>query len=182
MAAKRKHKETAAERARAKRFAAVMTPPGPVAAPDVSLEDLELVVVGVRYPIGRNIEGDTPWGMGLDETATISLPIRSPDRSLEAALVDDELRLAGAITLTLDTIIYVLQTAETDETGLYTLAFEDQVSWRLKQFTTLMHADRKTTTRASFILRMVHEASKAPFAPMATFIPEAYQRQAIEQA
>jgi hypothetical protein len=175
-------KLTPAQAAKQKRLKAVQTPPARIVSPNVSLVDLELTLFGVRYPIGRNIEGDTPWSMALDETGQITIPIRSPDHSLELLLIDRQLRQEVGIRLEIDDVTYVLQTVDTDETGLYTLLFEDEVSWRLKQFTSLIHADRKTITRAGFVLRMVHEASNPPLAPMQTFIPEAYQRQAIEQS
>lgn len=177
----KKKKETAAQRARRKRDAAVQDPPPAIKGVQSSILELELVVAGVRYPIGRNVEGDTPWSMAMGETATVTIPIRSPDRSLEAVLGDESLLQETGITLEVDDVVYVVQSVETDETGLYTLTLEDQVSWRLRQFNKFMAASRKTTTRAGFVLRMIHEASNPPLAPIETFIPEVRDRQSIAQ-
>jgi hypothetical protein len=175
-------KQTPAQRAKAKRDAAVQTPPDALKGVRASIKDLELVIAGIVYPIGANIEGDTPWTLALDETGQITIPIRSPDLSLALVLGDEATLQETGIRCTIDDVVYVVSAAATDETGLFTLTLEDEVSWRLKQWTTFIQADRKTVTRAGFVLRMIHEASTPPLAPMDTFIPEVHDKQSIAKA
>ena len=164
---------TAAARVRARRNPAIkLPPPRPQGSFRTPLDKLRLRIAGREYPIGENIEGDTPWEMTIDGAATVTIPIRSPDESLLRALSDEALLQRGGVSLSIDGIIYVLRTVESDDTGLYTLTFEDEVAWRLRQFSKFMAASRKTHTRALFIQKMVDEAQKPPYPIMRSFIPE----------
>jgi hypothetical protein len=70
---------------------------------------------------------------------------------------------------------------EHDGEGLYTLTVEDQVAWRLKQFSKFRSASRARTTRYAFIQGFVDEASRKPLSKMRSFIPEIDDRQKISR-
>jgi hypothetical protein len=171
---------TAAARVRARRDPAILAPPPrPKGSRTSSIRNLHLKIAGRVYPIGANVEGDTPWEMTMEGAATVTVPVRSPDDSLAEALGDEAQIQRGAVTMSIDDIVYVLSTVSSDDTGLYTLSFEDEVAWRLKQFSKFMAATRKTYTRALFAQRLVDEASRKPLKAMRSFIPELGDRQRI---
>ncbi|HEY3019592.1 MAG TPA: hypothetical protein VGJ32_05330 [Solirubrobacteraceae bacterium] len=172
--------DTPAARARARRDPALaQPPPRPVGSRTSSIRNLHLRVAGRTYPIGANVEGDTPWEMTLEGAATVTIPLRSPDESLLDVLADEALLQEQGVRLAVDDVVYVLVSVAGDDTGLYTLVFEDEVAWRLRQFTRFLARSRKTHTRALFIQGMVDEASRKPLAPMRSFVPELGDRQRI---
>lgn len=175
-------KPTPAERARARRDAALAAPPPKLTGLRTSVQNLRLVARGREYPIGLAIEGDTPWEMPIDGAATITLPIRSPDGALLKVLTDEALLQVDGVRTTIDGVVYVVQAVNSDGTGLYTLTLEDEVAWRLRKFTSFLSATRGTVTRAGFIRRLVEEAQKPPRAPMRSFIPEVRDVQPIAKA
>lgn len=172
-------KETPAQRAKNRRNPAIQTPPPAIKGVQASIKDITLVAAGTEYQIGGNIEGDTPWEMTMEGAATLTLPVRSPDKSLLKVLTDETLLQEAGVTVAVDDVVYVLRSVAGDETGLYTLTFEDQVAWRLRQFKKFLAMSRKQITRAGFVLRLVNEASRPPLAPIVTFIPEVKDRQSI---
>ena len=174
-------KNTPAARVRARRDAALAAPPPrPRGDRTKAVRGLTLKVAAREYPIGANVEGDVPYELTMEGAATITVPVRSQDESLLAVLADEKLLQEDGVRLTVDGIVYVLDSASSDGTGLYTLAFIDEVAWRLKQFSRFMASTRKTgSTRAMFIKRMVDEASRRPLAPLRAFIPELRDRQRI---
>jgi hypothetical protein len=173
-------RSTPAARARARRDPAIMRPPArPVGSRTSSIRNLHLRVAGRAYPVGANIDGDTPWEMTIEGAATVTLPVRSPDDSLLEVLGDEAQLQETGVTVTVDGVVYVVDSVSGDDSGLYTLVCIDEVAWRLKRFSRFMAASRKTTTRALFMQRMVDEASRRPLAPIRSFIPELGDRQRI---
>ena len=171
---------TPAARARARRDPAIaLPPPRPVGDRSTAIRNLHLRVAGRVYAIGSSIDGDTPWEMTIDGAATVTLPIRSPDDSLLEVLADEALLQEEGVRVTIDGVVYVATDVSSDDAGLYTVVFEDEVAWRLRQFTRFMSSTRKTSTRALFIQRMVDEASRKPLEPIRSFIPEIGDRQRI---
>lgn len=76
----RQKKPTPAARARARRDPALATPPSrPVGSRTSAIRNLHLRVAGRAYPIGANVEGDTPWEVTIEGAATVTIAIRSPD-------------------------------------------------------------------------------------------------------
>jgi hypothetical protein len=151
----------------------VFKPPGvPKGDRESAVRNLHLRVQGQVYPIGDSIEGDTPWSMGMDQSAQVTLPIRD----IEARLVDilrDEagLQQNGALVV-INGVDYMVVGYDHDGTGLHTLQLEDEVAWRLKQFAKFKSASRARTTRFGFIQSLVDEASRKPYTKMRSFIPE----------
>lgn len=173
-------KSTPAARARARRDPALMQPPPrPSGSRTTAIRNLSLRIAGRAYPIGANIEGDTPWEMSIEGAAQITLPVRSPDDSLLEVLESEALLQDTGVRVTVDDVVYVVDSVSGDDTGLYTLVCIDEVAWRLKQFSRFMAASRKTTTRALFIKRMVDEAGAKPRTPIRAFIPELGDKQRI---
>jgi hypothetical protein len=171
---------TVAARVRARRNPAVtQPPPSPAGKRTDTLRNLHLRVAGRAYPIGQNIDGDTPWEMTLDGAATVTIPLRSPDGSLLAVLADEALLQEQGVRIVVNGIVYVLVSVSADDTGRLSLLFEDETAWRLRQFRRFLSKTRKTYTRALFIWLMVDEASRKPLAPMRSFIPELGDRQRI---
>jgi hypothetical protein len=170
---------TPAQRARARRDAALAAPPPRLRGMRASVRNLRLVIAGREYPISGAIDGDTPWEMTTDGASTVTLPIRSADGSLVEVLADEALLQRTGARVTIDGTVYVLSGVSADETGLYTLSLEDEVAWRLRQFTRFLSATRGTVTRAGFVRRMVEEASRPPRARMRSFIPEVRDVQPI---
>src|SRR5215211_5664232 len=100
--------ETAARRARARRNPAIFKPPlRPVARRD-PVEGLRLHARGRAYPIGANVEGDTPWELSIEGAGTVTLPVRSPDDSLLAVLAEERLIQQEGVRTTIDDVIYVI--------------------------------------------------------------------------
>jgi hypothetical protein len=175
-------KDTPAKRARARRDPAIFkAPPRPKGSRTSSIRNLHLRSRGRAYPIGTHIEGDTPWSMGMDQTATVTIPIRDTDDRIPEILDDEAHLQQKGVTVTIDGIIYAVMSIETDGEGLYTLGLEDEVSWRLKQFSKFKSASRKRTTRYGFIQSLVDEASRRPYPKMRSFIPEIDDKQPIRK-
>lgn len=178
---------TVAARVRARKDPAIgQPPPVPTGARTDTLRSLNLQAGGRLYPIADNIDGATPWAMTMEGAATLTIPVRVTDESLLAVLTDEALLQDEGVRVAVNGVRYVLASVNADEGGLYTLQFEDEVAWRLRQFSRFLSASRKTTTRALFIQRMVDEASgvrpKAkdlPYEPIRSFIPELGDRQRI---
>lgn len=171
-------RDTPAKRARARRDAALMAPPKRV-KPRTDISALKLEAAGRTYPIGENIDGDHPWELTLEGAATVAIPIRSPDASLLDVLADEALIQEQGVRVVIDGVVYAVASVNSDGTGLYTLTLEDEVAWRLRQFSRFMSADRRSINRAGFIYRMVQEASRPPLAPMPAFIPEINDKQPV---
>lgn len=175
----RDRRPTPAERVRARQDNALTVPPPILKRDRHQVEELELVVAGRRYPIGRNIDGDTPWQLTIDGAATITIPVRDPAGSLERILdTEAELLEAGA-RVTVFGAVYVVTDLEHDGEGLYTLTLEDEVAWRLRQFSRFTSATRDTITRAGFVRRLIDEAQAGGRAPIRAFVPELRDRQPI---
>jgi len=177
-----KKKQTPASRARQRVDPAVLRPP-PVPRADrkSSIRNLNLRVHGRTYPIGDNVEAQTPWSMGMDQATTVTLAIRDPDGTIVDALdTEANLQQDGAL-VAIDGINYVVTGVAHDGTGLYTLTVEDEVAWRLKQFSKFLHASRASITRFGFIQRMVDEAGRKPLPKMRSFIPEIRDKQKIRK-
>lgn len=174
--------ETPAARARARRDPAVRLPPKPPQADRRStLAHLHAIIRGRPYLIGPAIEGDPETTATRDGTATVTIRVRDSAGMLQEAL-DDEAQLLqdGTARLAVNTIQYVLQSVDVDETGtLVTLVVEDEVSWRLKQFTSFRAIRRSHANRAQAVAMLADEASAPPLAPMRLFIPEIDDRQRI---
>lgn len=173
---------TPAQRARARRDPAVFRPPPKVNGDRRSaIRNLYLRVGGRTYPIGRHVEGDTPWSMGMDQTGTVALPIRDPAGALVAILDDEDLLQRGGARVTIDGVVYCVSGVDHDGDGLYTLTMEDEVSWRLRGFSRYRASSRARTTRFGFIYGFVREASRPPYAAMRAFIPEVDDKQPIKR-
>ncbi len=175
MAAK---KATAAQRANARRVAAVSLPPIP---PKVKrdLSGLHLRVAGRVYLLGPSLTGDPISEMTTDGAATVALSVHDPDGTLLQILGTEEMLLNDGARIVLDDVVYVLATVEPGDESVRSLVFEDEVTWRLRQFTRYMAISRNRSTAAEFILRMVDEASARPLARMPAFIPELLTKQPI---
>jgi hypothetical protein len=179
----KKRKATPAQRARARRDPAIFQPP-PVPKGDrmSSVRNLHLVARGRAYPIGSNIEGDTPWSHGMDQTGTVALPVRDPSARL-VAILDDEAHLQQeGVRVTINGVVYCVSGVDHDGEGLYTLTLEDEVSWQLKLFSSFRSASRARTTRYGFIQSFVDEASRKPLPKIRSFIPEVDDKQPIRKA
>lgn len=175
-------KPTPAQRARARRDAALAAPPPKLRGMRAASLDLRLVARGREYPIGPSIEGDTPWEMTIEGAATVTLPIRSPDGAILDVLTDESLLQTDGVRTTIAGVVYVVSAVNSDGLGLYTLTLEDEVAWRLRKFTSFLSATRGTVTRAGFVKRLVTEASKPPRAVMRSFIPEVRDVQPIAKS
>jgi hypothetical protein len=176
-------KATPAQRARARRDPAIFAPPPRVRGSRFSsITNLHLRANGVAYSIGENVEGDHPWSEGMDQTGQVTLTIRDQSDSILDVLTDESLLLADGVTVLVDGVVYVVQGVEYDGEGLYSLTLEDEVSWRLKKFTSYRTASRARTTRYGFIQSFVDEASRKPFPPMRSWIPEVDDKQPIAKA
>lgn len=180
MAAK---KDTPAKRARSRFDPAIFRPPPQVKGDrKSSIRNLSLRARGRTFPIGENIEGDTPWSMGMDQTATVTLPVRVLDDSLVTLLGDESNLQQDGVRCLIDGVIYVVQGVDHDGEGLYTLTLNDEVSWRLQQFSKFKASSRAKVTRFGFIQSMVDEAQRAPLTRMRSFIPEVDDKQTIRKA
>jgi len=175
-------KDTPARRARARRDPAITQPPPLIKGSRTSsVRNLHLRSRGRTYPISANIEGDTPWAMGMDQAAQITLPVRDPDGSIVDVLGDEANLQQDGVTVTLDTVVYCVTGVDHDGEGLYTLTLEDEVAWRLKQFSRFRATSRAKTTRFGFIQSLVDEAGRKPYTKMRSFIPEIDDRQKIRK-
>lgn len=175
MSAKKQPKRrrlTPAQRARQLADKKLLDPPPKLRRNPQSVRELAVTIRGRTYPIGANIDGDTPWEYTCDSAATITVPVRSPDGSLMRLLSNEALLMQDGASVEVDGVTYMVVGVSEDGTGLVTLTLEDQVAWRLRKFTRYMQATRGTVTRAGFVRRFVEEASRAPRAPMRAFIPE----------
>lgn len=174
-------KDTPAARVRAALGPAIRLPPKPPRGDrESAIRGLTLSVPGRELLIGPNIEGDPALRATINGTATLTIAVRDRDLALQDALADEASLLEQGVTVTLNGIVYALQSASVDDTGLLvTLTFEDLVSWRLRQFHRFLRANRANTTRAEFVGRMVIEASSPPLASMKAYIPELTDKQRI---
>jgi hypothetical protein len=174
-------KDTPAKRVRAKRDPAIFQPPPrPKGDRTSSVRNLSLNARGRRYMIGANIEGDTPWALGMDQAGTVTLPIRDPSDRLRDVLDDEAHIQQDGVRVTIDGVIYCVTGIDYDGEGLYSLTVEDETAWRLKQFSTFRSASRARTTRFGFILSLIDEASRKPLARMPSWIPEVDDKQTIK--
>lgn len=175
-------KNTPAKRARQRIDPAVMRPPPrPVGDMKIAVRTFNLRARGRTYPLGENVEGDTAWSMGMDQAATFTLQIRDPGGDIVDALDDESNLQQDGVLVTLHGYDYVVTGFDHDGEGLYTLTLEDEVAWRLKQFSKFMHASRASITRFGFIQRMVDEASRKPYKRIRSFIPEIKDKQKIRK-
>lgn len=177
-----KRKATPAQRTRARRDPAIFRPPGRIRGVSAPTRDLKLQVGGRTYPIGSGVEGDTPWSVGMDQTGQVTLPVRNPSDKLLRIFNDERLLQKEGARVTIDGVTYCVSSIDADGTGLYTLALEDEVSWRLKSFNSYRRADRARTTRFGFIYGFVREASSKPLPPMRSFIPEVDDKQPVRKS
>lgn len=178
MARRRSH-DTPARKVKRRRDPAILTPPPRiVGARGDALRNLRLVVGGRQFPIADNVEGDTPWSLGMDQTGQVTLPIRDPSDSLIAILEDEKMLQEDGVRCQVSGVDYYVSGVDYDE-GLFTLTLEDEVSWRLKQFTSFKASSRARVTRFGFIQSLADEAARAPFARLRTFIPEIDDKQPI---
>jgi hypothetical protein len=175
-------KDTPAKRARQRVDPAVLRPPPRVKGDrKSSIRNLNLRARGRTYPIGDNVEGSTGWSMGMDQASTFALPIRDPSGAIVDALDDESNLQQDGVLVVLDGINYIVTGVDHDGEGLYTLTVEDEVAWRLKQFSKFMAASRANTTRFGFIQRMVDEAGRKPYGRIRSFIPEIADKQKIRK-
>lgn len=171
---------TPAKRARQRRVPSVPLPPTP---PDVdrdtTLRGMRLTVAGRQYTIGGNIEGDPALAATIDGAATLRLPVRDTDGALRDALGTEAQLLDTGVVATVNGIDYALQQAEYGD-GLVTLTMEDAVKERLSRYTRFLSMQRsRTATFPRFAQRLIEEASRPPLLPLASFIPELADAQAI---
>lgn len=175
----KKKRDTPAHKVRRRRDPAIIAPPPRiVGVRGDAIHNVRLYVGGRQFVIADHIEGDTPWSLGMDQTGTITLPVRDPTGSLEPILQDEELLQEQGVRCQVSGVSYYVSGVDHDE-GLYTLTLEDEVSWRLKQFTSFKSASRARVTRFGFIQSLADEAQRAPYARLRTFIPEIDDKQPI---
>lgn len=180
MAAK---KDTPAKRARARRDPAIFRPPPRVKGDRTSsVRNLSLRARGRVYPIGDNVEGDTPWSLGMDQAGTVTIPVRDPSHRIRDVLDDEAHLQQNGVRVTVDGIVYCVSGIDHDGEGLYSLTVEDETAWQLKLFSSFKSASRARTTRYGFIQSLVDEASRKPLARIRSFIPEVDDKQPIRKA
>jgi hypothetical protein len=178
MAAK---KVTPAARARARRDPAIFqAPPRIVGDRRAGVARLTLNARGRVYPIGANIDGETPWSMGMDQAAQVTLPVRDMTGHLVEVLDDEAHLQQDGVRTVIDGVVYCVTGFDHDGEGLYTLTVEDETAWLLKQYSSFRSASRARTTRFGFIQGFVDEASRPPLARMRSFIPEIDDKQKIQ--
>lgn len=171
---------TIAARVRARKDPAIREPPPvPHGKRSDTVRTLRLLANGREYPIGDNIDGDTPWELTVEGVATVTIPVRVTDDSLALLLATEGVLQDDGVRIVINGVYYVLATVSVDDTGLHTLGFEDEVAWRLRKYTRFLARSRRNTTRALFIQYMADEASAPPRMPIRTFIPELGDRQRI---
>lgn len=175
-------KDTPAKRARARRDPAIFRPPPrPSGERSGGVRRLELVARGRRYPIGANIEGDTPWSLGMDQTGTVTLPVRDPSHRIRDVLDDEAHLQQDGVRVTIDGVVYVVSGIEHDGEGLYSLTVVDEVSWQLGLFSKFKSASRARMTRFGFIQSLVDEASRKPLRKIRSWIPEVDDKRPIRK-
>lgn len=178
----RRHHDTPAKRARLRKDPAIAQPPPKIVGTRTSsVRNLNLRSRGRTYHLGANVEGDTPWSLGMDQAGTFTLPVRDPNADIVDILGDESNLQEDGATVTVDRVVYVVVGFDHDGEGLYTLTLEDQVAWRLKQFSKFRSASRARTTRFGFIQGFVDEASRKPLERMRSFIPEIDDKQKIRR-
>lgn len=125
-------KETPAKRARARRDPAIFQPP-PRQKGDrtSSVRNLSLRARGRTYPVGANLEGDTPWSMGMDQAGTVTLPVRDPTHRIRDVLDDEAHLQQDGVRVTVDGVVYCVTGIDHDGEGLYSLTLEDEVAWQI---------------------------------------------------
>lgn len=180
--AKTKKKATPADRARARRDPAIFRAPKRIRGRKDTVASLRMNVGGRVFPIGADVEGDTPWSMGMEEAGTVTLPVRDPNGKLLKILSDENLLQRDGVRVTVDGVVYVVASVEHDGGGLYTLALEDEVAWILRGFDSYRVASRASTTRFGFIYGFVREASARPLKKMEAYIPEVDDKRPIRRA
>jgi hypothetical protein len=174
---------TPARRARARRDPAIFAAPPRVKGDRKStIRNLSLRSLGRVYPIGGAVDGSTPWGFGMDQTGTFTLPVRDVSGKLVEILGDESHLQQVGVSCVLDGVVYMVAGVDHDGEGLYTLTFEDETSWRMKLFSSYRSASRARTTRFGFILSFIDEASRKPYARIRSFIPEVDDKQPIRKA
>lgn len=176
-------KQTPAQRARARRDPAIFRPPprGRGLSHE-SIAKLELVARGRRYPIGANIEGDTPWSFGMDQEGQVTIPVRDPSHRIRDVLDDEAHLMQNGVRVTIGGDVYCVVGVDHDGEGLYSLTVGDEVSWQLKLFSKFKSASRARTTRYGFIQTLVDEASRKPLPKIRSFIPEVDDKRPIRKA
>lgn len=174
-------KATPAQRARARRDPAIFQAPPRIVDRKGAVRKLALRARGRTYPVGANVEGDTPWSLGMDQAGQLTLPIRDLSGRLVDVLDDESHLQQDGVRCTIDGVVYVVVGFDHDGERLYTLTLEDEVAWRLKQFSSFRSASRARTTRFGFIQGFVDEASRRPMARMRSFIPEVDDKQPIRK-
>jgi len=175
-------RSTPAKRARLRRDPAIAIPPPRITGTRTSsIRNLHLRSRGRTYRISDNLEGDTPWSLGMDQAGTFTLPIRDPSGDIVDILKDESNLQQDGATVTLDGVVYCVTGLDHDGEGLYTLTMEDQTAWRLKQFSKFRSVSRKRSTRYAFIQGFVDEASRKPLSKMRSFIPEIDDQQKIQR-
>lgn len=173
---------TPAQRARQRTDPAIGAPPViPRAGRHSALRELQIVIAGVAYLIGPAIEGDPQLASANDSTATVTIDVRDPHAKLQIALANEQVILATGVSVEINGDTYMLQSVSVDtSTGtLVTLVFEDEVSWRLRQYTSFLAIPRSKYTRAQAALRLITEASGSPLAPISYYIPQLTDAQKI---
>lgn len=169
---KSKPQPTPAARAKARRDPAVGLPTPPPRT-ERNLAGLHIRVAGVPYLIGPRLrKSGCELMLTMEGASELRLAVDDPDAALVAALSDEAMRLNDGVRVILDDITYVLRDVNASDDGGLDLLFEDEVAWRLRQFTRYMAKSRNRITRPGFIKLLVDEASRAPLAPMRAFIPE----------
>ena len=176
-------KETPAQRARARRDPAIFQPPPrPKGSRTSAIRNLHLRIAGRAYQVGTNIEGQTPWAWGMDQTGQVTVAVRDPHDWIPRIIDDESLLMQNGVTMIINGIVYVVSGLDYDGEGLYTFTLSDETSERLKLFTKYRSASRARTTRYGFIKTLIDEASRKPYPKMRAFIPEIDDKQPIRKA
>jgi hypothetical protein len=181
--ARRRRRETPAQRAKQRKHPAIALPPRPPEGERRSaLQSMRLRLAGADYRLGPAIEGDPAMASAIDGTATLTVALRDPSGHFQSELDNEAFILQDGATTTINGVVYTLQSVSVDDTGtLVTLTFEDQVSWRLKTYRRFLAISRARATRAQAALRLIAEASAKPLTPIKYYIPELSDRQRIAQ-
>lgn len=172
---------TVVERRATKAPGQYVAPPGGLRRGDTDVQRLVLRHGGRSMLIGPAVTGDQPWELLHDGAANISLTVHDPDGVVGAFLRDRAAVMVDGARITLWGAEWCLVSVASDPPHL-TLRFEDEVAWRLRQFTRPLAATSGQTTRAGFIARLVDEASQAPFPALRSWIPEELDRQPVAKA
>lgn len=174
-----KKRATPSQLARARRDPAVGLPPAqPRDRTDWAT--LLISVGGATLVIGPRLTADgTDLELTKDGTSVLTLVLTDPDGAVAEILTDEAALLEDGARVNVDGVIYVMQSAEGSEERTVTLVLEDEVSWRLRHFSRYLSVSRAKATRAEFVLRLVEEAARAPRLPLAAYIPELTDPQAI---